>query len=106
MKNKHYHKYKLKNLSRDPSKPPYWVYICIKQDCTHHIRVELIDGKISECNRCGDPFVMNLRKLTANHSKPLVNPHCEDCTKTKGNKKQIKNVIDEMMDSILPGNLK
>jgi DNA-directed RNA polymerase subunit RPC12/RpoP len=63
MANKHYHKYRLKDLARKRDVPPYHVYICIKQDCSHHIRVELIDGKISECNRCGEPFLMKLAKL-------------------------------------------
>jgi formylmethanofuran dehydrogenase subunit E len=105
MANKHYHKYRLKDLARKRDVPPYHVYICIKQDCSHHIRVELIDGKISECNRCGEPFLMKLAKLK-HGDRIIVKPHCDDCTKTplrvKQKKEKLGNSIDELMESILP----
>lgn len=102
---KHLHKYRLKNLTRDPAKAPYNVYVCIKQDCTHHIRVELVEGKMAECNRCGEPFVMKLSKLK-HGDRIITRPHCEDCTKTpagvKEKKKKVENSIDELVASILP----
>lgn len=108
MANKHIHKYRLKNLTRDPSKAPYLVYICIQQDCSHNIRVELIDGKISLCNRCNEPFMMRLNKLK-HGDRVIVRPHCEDCTKTpasvKEKRKKIENSIDELMSSVLPKGL-
>jgi len=99
------HKYRLKNLTRDPGKPPYMVYICTHQTCTHHIRVELVEGKKAECNRCNEPFIMKLAKLK-HGDRIVVRPHCDDCTKTpehlKKKKEKISNAIDMLMESILP----
>lgn len=99
------HKYRLKDLARKEGTPPYLVYICIKQSCTHHIRVELVEGKISECNRCGENFIMRLSKLK-HGSTIIVRPHCEDCTKSPDRIRKVKdklNVdIDSLMNSILP----
>lgn len=105
MATKHLHKYRLKDLSRKPGVAPYLVYICVKQDCTHHIRVELVDGKEAECNRCGELFIMKLAKLK--HGDRIIHrPHCSDCTKTPANIKEKKdkaaNSIDELVNSILP----
>jgi hypothetical protein len=104
MAKKHLHKYKLRDLSRKTPEP-YYVYICTHQDCSHNIRVELVEGKIAECNRCGDPFIMKLAKLK-HGGKLIVRPHCDDCTKTpqriKEKKKHIERSIDELMNSILP----
>lgn len=109
MANKHLHKYRLKNLTRDRKKDPYFVYICIKQDCSHHIRVEMSDGKQSECNRCGYPFIMKLAKLKHGDSRVMVRPHCDDCTRTpeklKKRRDKIEGSIDELMRSILPEGL-
>jgi len=107
---KHYHKYRLKNLSRDKTKPPYYVYVCIKQDCSHHIRIELIDGKISECNRCDRPFQMSYRKLKGTNKKVMERPHCDDCTKSRVTvkavkKEKIKSALDdlsELMENMYP----
>lgn len=105
MANKHIHKYRLRNLTRNSTKEPYHVYICIKQDCTHHVRVDLVDGKLSECNRCGNPFVIKLAKIK-HGDRIIVRPHCDDCTKTptkvKEKKKELENSIEALMESILP----
>lgn len=84
------------------------VYVCTKQDCTHHIKVELVDGKLAECNRCDEQFVMKLAKLK-HGERMVVKPHCDECTKTpdrfkdkREKKDKIKNSIDELMESILP----
>jgi len=108
MANKHLHKYRLKDLARKKDTPPYHVYICVKQDCTHHIRIDLVDGKAAECNRCGEPFIMKLAKLK-HGDRIIVRPHCEECTKSpdkvKEKKEKVKNSIDELMDSLLPKGL-
>jgi hypothetical protein len=108
MATKHIHKYRLKDLARKKDVPPYMVYICVKQECSHHIRVELAEGKVSECNRCGDSFVMRLNKLK-HGDRIIVRPHCEFCTKTPGKIKEKKekasNAIDDLMRSILPEGL-
>ena len=102
------HKYKLKDLARKKDVAPYMVYICTKQDCSHHIRVELVDGKAAECNRCGEPFIMKLSKLK-HGDRITVRPHCDDCTKTperlKEKKEKVSNAIDQLMESILPKGL-
>jgi len=104
-KDKHLHKYRLRNLTRDSSKAPYYVYICAKQECSHHIRIELVEGKVAECNRCGDPFIMKLSKLK-HGERIIVKPHCDSCTKTpdrlKKEKEDLKNNIDALLESVLP----
>jgi hypothetical protein len=108
MANKHLHKYRLRNLTRDPSKPPYYVYICVKQDCSHHIRIDLVDGKLAECNRCEEPFIIKLVKIK-HGDRIIVRPHCDDCTKTpdrvRRKRERISNSIDELMQSMLPKDL-
>jgi len=105
MATKHLHKYRLKDLARKKNVEPYLVYVCIKQDCSHHIRLDLVNGKMAECNRCGEPFIMKLSKLK--HGDRIIQrPHCEECTKTpahvKEKKEKIGQSIDELMASILP----
>jgi hypothetical protein len=99
------HKYRLKDLARKKDTPPYLVYVCVKQDCSHNIRVELVDGKVAECNRCGDNFIMKLSKLK-HGSTIIVRPHCEDCTKTPDRIRKVKDRVsqdlDSLIDSILP----
>lgn len=105
MAKNHLHKYRLKNLTRDPSKAPYLVYICIEQECSHHIRVDLVEGKLAKCNRCDEPFIMKLAKLK-HGEKVIVRPHCDSCTKTperiKEKKEKIRSSIDELMNSVIP----
>lgn len=108
MSKTHLHRYRLKDLARKKDTPPYLVYVCIKQDCSHHIRVDLVDGKVAECNRCSEPFVMKLAKLK-HGDRIIVRPHCEECTKTperiKEKKKKIENSIDDLISSVLPKGL-
>lgn len=108
MANNHLHKYKLRDLSRKKGTPPYLVYVCTKQECSHHIRIEMVDGKLAECNRCQMPFVMKLSKLK-HGERIIVKPHCDDCTKTPGKikekKDKLSSSIDDLMDSMLPKGL-
>ena len=108
MASKCVHKYRLKDLARKKDVAPYMVYVCIKQDCSHHIRVELVDGKVAECNRCGDKFVMKLAKLK-HGDRFVVRPHCEECTKTperlKKKKDKVETSIEELLNSMLPKGL-
>ena len=101
---KHLHKYKLRDLSRKKGVPPYYVYICTHQDCSHNIRIELVDGKVAECNRCNEPFIMKLAKLK-HGDKIIVKPHCDDCTRTprkvQEKRKKIENDIDTLLNSVL-----
>jgi len=101
MANKHLHRYKLRDLARKKDVPPYLVYVCTKQDCSHHIRIELVEGKAAECNRCGEPFIMKLSRLK-HGERTVVKPHCVECTKSPERKKKATQTIDELMASILP----
>lgn len=98
------HKYRLRDLARKKDTPPYLVYVCTKQECSHHIRVDLVEGKLASCNRCGEPFIMHMTKLK-HGDRFVVRPHCDECTKTperlKEKKERISQSIDELMNSVL-----
>jgi len=102
------HKYRLKDLARKKDVPPYYVYVCVKQTCSHNIRLDLVDGKQAECNRCGEAFIMKLAKLK-HGDRIIVRPHCQDCTKTpdkiKVEKETVDSELDRLMESILPKGL-
>jgi|SRR6188768_2868756 len=104
MAKRHLHKYRLRNLSRKTPEP-YYVYICTHQDCSHNIRVEMVEGKIAECNRCNEPFIMKLAKLK-HGDRIIVKPHCDECTKSPRRvlekKRRMEVSIDQLMESILP----
>lgn len=51
------------------------VYKCVKPNCPHWIRQELVAGKVTECWRCGQEVVMT--KPMAKQKKP----HCLNCTR-------------------------
>lgn len=80
----HIHKYKRINLSSDKSKP-YKVLACQQPACNHYITLALGVGKLAECWRCGNPFVID--KISVEHAKP----HCHDCTRRKD-----QHVINEL----------
>lgn len=67
---KHIHQYRRTNIG---VKNKYIVYACNLPLCTHYLRPELVEGKLSLCCRCDKPFVMTKEKLR------LANPHCDDC---------------------------
>lgn len=73
----HLHRYKRVNLTRDPEKKEYLVLKCTKPVCSHYVPLTLALGKLCECNRCGDAFVLD--KV----SVQLALPHCLECTKRK-----------------------
>ena len=70
-KTNHLHKYKRVKLGKT-----YTVYKCMKPACNHYIRVELVEGKLCECNRCGEMMLMTKKAMQ------LAKPHCDDCTKS------------------------
>ncbi len=71
---KHLHSYKRKALGRNGS---YIVFACVKPMCGHYIVPTLLEGKLAECPRCGQPFTLNKDALG------LAIPHCEPCTVKK-----------------------
>lgn len=76
----HLHLYRRVNLAKTYGKvkpPPYYVLQCKKMDCTHHVPLKLARGKIAECNRCHNPFLLTPESLL------LAEPHCGDCVVRK-----------------------
>ena len=79
----HLHRYKKVNLA---AKGEYWVYKCQKPTCSHYVRIDMAEGKLCECNRCGEPMILGKLQLRGSNSKPMKYPHCAECTKKRGNK--------------------
>jgi hypothetical protein len=70
----HLHRYKRVNIARNPSSE-YLVLKCMKPLCSHYVSLTLALGNLCECNRCGEPFVLD--KVSVKQALP----HCVDCTK-------------------------
>ncbi len=83
MRQKCHHKYKRTKLSKT-----YIVYKCEKPGCTHYISPALITGKLAECWRCGDVFVIKQKHLE------LARPHCDNCTNSKSGSKKLRPPLD------------
>lgn len=78
----HLHKYKRVNIATRGGKP-YYVFKCIKPTCNHYIPVNLSEGKLCECNRCGLPMLITKAVLSGSSGRSLSKPHCLDCVKRK-----------------------
>lgn len=78
----HLHRYKKVNLSRKHGEK-YFVYRCMKPACSHYVPMHLAEGKLCECNRCGEPMIIGKFQLTGSSQEPMTLPHCVDCTKRK-----------------------
>lgn len=68
----HLHKYKRVDLGNK-----YLVFKCMVPSCSHYVPLKLAEGKLCECNRCGNPMVITKANVD------LARPHCIDCTKRK-----------------------
>jgi len=77
----HLHRYRRVNLGRDGKE--YLVYRCTKPLCTHYIRLDMAEGTMCECNRCGSPMIINREVMTKSSGRPMAKPHCLACTKSK-----------------------
>lgn len=65
-------------------------YRCVLSNCTHREKTELILGKESICNRCGNKFTL------PNTIRKMVNwPHCKNCTKKKPSKEDEMDELEE-----------
>ena len=91
----HLHRYRKVNLSKNGE---FLVYRCTKPSCSHYIRLDMAEGRLCECNRCGQPMMIGRETLTKSSGKPMALPHCSECVKRKG----IENVevIKEFLDGI------
>lgn len=78
----HVHRYRKVNLSRKKSEP-YLVYRCTKPACSHYLPLDLAEGKMCECNRCGEPMVITKETLNRSNGGAMAKPHCGNCIKRK-----------------------
>jgi hypothetical protein len=53
------------------------VWKCVLTGCMHYIHDEFIEGKISLCYRCGNPFAMDKESMMR------VKPCCSNCIRRK-----------------------
>jgi hypothetical protein len=77
----HLHKYKKVNIGSDGNE--FLVYKCMKPACSHYIRIDLSEGKLCECNKCGEPMILSKEILTHSGGKPMAKPHCPNCVRRK-----------------------
>jgi hypothetical protein len=77
----HLHRYRKVDLGRNGNS--FLVYKCTKPACSHYVRMELAEGKLCECNRCGDPMIITKGVLRHSGNKPMAKPHCPKCIKRK-----------------------
>jgi hypothetical protein len=80
----HLHRYKKINLGENGK--DYFVYKCMKPACSHYIPINLAEGKLCECNKCGEPMILSKAILTHSSGKPMTKPHCGSCVKRRRDK--------------------
>jgi hypothetical protein len=91
----HLHKYKKVNLGQNGKE--YLVYRCMKPACSHYIPLHLAEGKLCECNRCGEPMIITKIVLNTSGGKPTTFPHCPDCLKPKKEKNPDVEALAEFL---------
>ena len=82
----HLHRYTRKKLGKNN----YIVFKCNLAGCDHYVRKELAEGKIAECNRCGQPFILTKAAMQ------LAKPHCIKCVVPKD--KETHDAIKEFLE--------
>jgi len=88
------HRYLRKNLTRNPKKDPYIVYVCIRPGCQHYILVDLALGKLAVCNRCGREFLMNHRSVQEKR------PHCDRCVRVRPKTKKKFDLANQLLEEL------
>lgn len=76
---KHTHQYRKLKLGKRT------IFKCVMMGCAHYVYKELAEGRVSLCNRCGIPFMLDKPAMT------LAFPHCRECTVSK-KKEQIDRI--------------
>lgn len=99
---KHRHKYRLRNLTRNSKKKPYYVYHCVLEDCTHFVREDLIDGKIAACYKCDEPFKIKEAKIRKGNRR-VAKLICDSCVNHRD--KDIVSRVDTIADELINMNL-
>ena len=69
-KSKHIHKYQRAMLG-----DKHVIYRCVLMDCSHYVDARLIEGRLSVCHRCDEPFQIGKKAAL------LAKPHCDECTR-------------------------
>ena len=91
--NTHIHRYRRVDIGKDS---PHFVMQCIKPGCDHYIAMKtklsapLLKGKIAECNRCNDQFILNKRALR------MAEPCCDHCIKRRKNLSKADDFFKEL----------
>jgi len=93
----HIHKYKKIDLGTDKE---YLVYKCMHPACSHYIPIALAEGKLCECNRCGEPMIITKVTLNGSNGGPMAKPHCNDCIE----RKKVKDEDVAAIAAFLSGN--
>jgi late competence protein required for DNA uptake (superfamily II DNA/RNA helicase) len=88
----HVHRYHRTDIGSFNKK--YLVFRCVKPTCTHYIPMHLAEGKLCECNRCGETMILDRSSIQ------LAKPHCTNCVKRK--KLADVSTISEYLDKIIP----
>jgi hypothetical protein len=73
-------------------RPSAIVLQCVKPECNYQLEPGRLIGKISECNRCHEPFIMS--KISVSH----VQPHCDSCVVRKA--KPDLDKLSQLLDKI------
>lgn len=81
----HLHKYKKFDIGG--ANKEYLIYRCMHPACSHYIPIAQSEGKLCECNRCGEPMIISKVTLNGSNGGPMAKPHCPDCTE----RKKVKN---------------
>lgn len=85
---KHFHKYRKVNIAKKEN-TPYFVMQCTLPECNHYapMKTQLsapsLKGKISICNKCNEPFILNRRAIR------MAKPICDICFFNKKNDKKL-----------------
>jgi formylmethanofuran dehydrogenase subunit E len=85
----HLHRYLRVNLGRNGKE--YFIYRCTKPLCSHYIPVNMSLNVMCECNRCGEPMIID-RVILFSNKNAMKRPHCSSCIK----KKQAPNNLEEL----------
>ena len=85
MTKKHLHKYRRVRQGKDKK---YIIFKCIEPQCSHFIRKDMIEGKLSSCNSCDSPFIID------KYAMLLAKPKCVSCRTRKDKTKQV--MIDKL----------
>lgn len=87
VRGKHIHKYRRAKLGKSV------IYKCAISGCTHYILKDLIEGRISVCWRCPNPFVITKKTLK---NCPAM-PHCDNCYPKSDEDIAMDNLIEDLI---------